>query len=97
MLDIIYSTETKEILTGSIITTQSVSADEQYSFIRSMSKVLCPEASATEVEAWVNANIGGYGETTIDDVDYQLDFGQKNNALYYAGQHKWEEWELTHN
>lgn len=96
MLNIVYSTETKEILMGSITTLPLASADDQKSFIKSMSKVLCPEASSGDVESWVSSNIGSATETTIDGVVYQLEFGPTDNALYFAGQQNWEEWDLTH-
>lgn len=95
MVDIIYSAETGEILMGAI-TTSSAGADEQISFIKSMSKVLSPEASSDDVESWVASNIGDSANTTIDGFMYQLGTGSVNNVFFFAGQQNWEEWELSH-
>ena len=95
-LDIIYSTDSKEILMSSIVTAPIVSSNEQFEFIKAMSAVLCPQSSSESVASWVNENVGNSAITTIDGFGYELSFGPNNNALYSAGQERWEEWELTH-
>lgn len=96
MLDIIYSTDSKEILMSSIVTNTVVSSNEQFEFIKAMSAVLCPQSSSESVASWVNENVGNSSITTIDGFGYELSFGPNKNALYTAGQERWEEWESTH-
>lgn len=97
-LNIIYSTGTKEVLCGSIITSNAIlSSDEQKAFINAMAGVLCPESNTEDVTNWVKANVGGSAETTIDGFIYEVGVGTNGNLLYNAGEHNWEEWELSFN
>ena len=96
MLDIIYSTVSKDMLMSSIVTNTVVSSNEQFEFIKAMSAVLCPQSSSESVASWVNENVGNSSITTIDGFGYELSFGPNKNALYTAGQERWEEWESTH-
>ena len=96
MLSVIYSTETKEILTGRIVTINGLStAEEQKTFIKDMASVLCPQSDSQDVAKWVKSNIGTTSEKTINGFIYELGFGPSGNALYYAGEKNWEEWDLS--
>ena len=95
-LDIIYSSSTKEVLCGSIVTFNNLaSGAEQKAFIKAMAEVLCPDNDKTDVVKWVTANVGSSKETTIGDFVYEVGLGPADNALYYAGERNWEEWELS--
>ena len=95
MLSITYSVETKEILCGTIVTNALASVDQQKTFIKDMSEVLCPLQDAKNVSEWVSSNIGTKNNTTINGIDYKMDLGPVQNALYYAGYDRWESWDLT--
>ena len=95
-LDIVYSTSTKEILCGTIVSfNQLSSADEQTAFINAMASVLCPESDKTEVAEWVKSNVGSNAETTISRFVYTVEVGPVGNYLYYAGESNWEEWDSS--
>lgn len=95
-MDVIYSTSTKEVLCGSIVTFNTLSsADEQKAFIKAMAGVLCPSDNKTDVTNWVNSNVGGSAETTIGGFVYEVGLGPSGNCLYYAGERNWEEWDLS--
>lgn len=94
MLSLIYSTETDELLCGSIVTINLVTSDQQKNFIQGMAGVLCPEGDAKDVTAWVNSNVGTEKQTTIEGIDYKTALGPTQNAFYYAGYDRWEEWDL---
>lgn len=95
MLDIIYSTETKEILCGTIVTNKLASDSSQKKFIKGMAGVMCPSENSKEVSDWVSKNVGGEASTTIGSFEYQVSLGPVNNALYYAGYTNWEDWDLS--
>ena len=94
MLSLIYSTETDELLCGSIVTINLVTSDQQKNFIQGMEGVLCPEGDAKDVTAWVNSNVGTEKQTTIEGIDYKTTLGPTQNVLYYAGYDRWEKWDL---
>ena len=95
-LDIIYSTSTKEVLCGTIVTFNTLSSTEdQKAFIRAMSSVLCPESDQSDVTSWVNSNVGGTAETTIGGFVYEVSLGPSGNCLYSAGESNWAEWDLS--
>lgn len=96
-VDVVYSTDTKEILHATIITNKLSSTQEQKDLICGMAGVLCPGADSKEVEKWVNDNIGGSKKTIINGFDYELALGPVDNLLFYTGQSTWEEWDLTFN
>lgn len=96
-VDVVYSTDTKEILHATIITNKLSSNQEQKELICGMVGVLCPSVNSKEVEKWVNDNIGGSKKTIIDGFDYELEIGPVNNLLFYSGQSTWEEWEYSFN
>ena len=93
MLDVIYDSDSKEILYASIITNKLSSSTEQKKFIESMAPVLCPQSDVESVSAWVNANIGKKAETEINSFSYELLVGAVDNLLYYVGTESWETWE----
>ncbi len=96
-LDVIYSSSTNEVLGGQIVTFNGLSsAQEQRDFIKGMASVLCPEADAKEVSAWVAANVGGKAKKTINGFVYEVGQGPSGNLLYYAGIENWEEWDLQY-
>ncbi|MBR6376817.1 MAG: zinc-ribbon domain-containing protein [Oscillospiraceae bacterium] len=92
-LDIVYSATTKEILSASIVTFNTLStSNEQKSFITSMAGYLCPQSDKNDVENWVKASIGKGRETTISGFSYELSTGNVGNLCYDAGMQNWEEW-----
>lgn len=97
MIDIIYSTETDEILCGNITTLNGLaSPDEQKAFISGMAEVLCPSNDKAEIKEWVMENVGSKAETTVNDHVYETDLGPVGNCLYFAGNRNWEDWEFSH-
>ena len=95
-LDVIYSTSTKEVLCASIVTFSTLSsADEQKAFIKAMAGVLCPSNDQSDVTKWVNSNVGGSAQTTINGFVYEVGLGPTGNYLYYAGERNWEEWDSS--
>ena len=95
-MDVIYSTSTKEVLCASIVTFSTLSsADEQKAFIKAMAGVLCPSNDQSDVTEWVNSNVGGSAETTINGFVYEVGLGPTGNYLYYAGERNWEEWDSS--
>lgn len=94
-LDIVYSTNTNEILCATIVTFQSISSDAQIQFIKSMAPVLCPFTDQDTVSSWVNSNVGSNSETEISGFSYETLLGPTDNACYNAGVKNWEEWALA--
>ncbi|MBQ9612172.1 MAG: hypothetical protein IJV14_06235 [Lachnospiraceae bacterium] len=95
-IDIIYSTESAEVLTGTIVTFDDLSSkDEKKQFIVTMSSVLCPEKDINDVTNWVNTNVGSSSETTVNGFVYEVNLGPTGNYLYYAGYRNWEDWETS--
>ena len=92
-LDFVYYTSTKEIMMGTVVTFATATKEEQLSFIKAISGVLCPTESIEDVNSWINSNLGQAAETMIDGVDYELAFGEVDNALYYAGEKRWGDWD----
>ncbi len=93
MLDALFSTDTSELLCATIVTLNTTSSQEQQKFIKGMSNVLCPAEDVKDVTEWVNANVGKAAKTNINGTIYELSLGPVNNALYYAGEKNWEEWD----
>ena len=94
-LSIIYSNDSKEILTGRIVPFKNMSIQEQRDFITAMSKVLCPKDDVAEVSKWVSSNLGDRTQTTISDVIYELSIGSVDNIVYFAGEINWENWDAS--
>lgn len=94
-LSITYATATKEILCGSIVTSNSASPSSQEDFIKGMAGLLCPVEDAEAVTAWVRGNIGNAAETEIGGKIYEVGMGPTGNLLYYAGESNWEEWDAA--
>lgn len=95
-LDVIYSSSTREVLSGQVVTFNTLSTNEEQSnFIQAISAVLCPENSVDAVTGWVKNNVGDSQKTTIDSFTYEVSLGPTGNLLYYAGYDNWEDWELS--
>lgn len=94
-VDIIYSTDTGEILCAAIVTNALATDKQQKDFIKGMASVLCPTGDADEVKSWANENVGGTSGKEINGFVYELFLGPVNNALYNAGCQNWEEWDLS--
>lgn len=95
MIDIIYSSNTKEILCATITTNKLSSQSEQHDFIKGMAQVVCPSSDVEIVSNWVNSNVGGNTTTEVNGFTYEVSLGSADNALYYAGEKNWESWELA--
>ena len=92
-LDIVYSTSTKQVLFGEIITFNNLSSSkEQKAFIIAMASVLCPSSDKDTVSNWVKSNVGSSKKTTIGGFVYEVDLGPMGNCIYDAGEKNWEEW-----
>ena len=97
-LDEVYSASTKEALSGTIVTFNTLSSsDEQKGFIEAMVGVLCHERDKEAVANWVNLNVGGAEETTLNGFIYEVVLGLSGNTLYHSDKRNWEEWELSFN
>lgn len=95
-LDIVYSSDTKEILCANIVTLNGFStADEQKDLVVAMSGVLCPINDKDEVVDWVESNVGNTAETTVNGFVYEIGLGPTGNIIYSAGNRNWEEWMLS--
>lgn len=97
MLDVCYSTITKEILYGSISTNRLATASEQTSFIIAMAPLLCPSSDKETVTSWISSNIGNSEQTTINGFVYELGVGKVENPWLQAGVSNWEKWESSFN
>ena len=97
MIDIIYSTATKEILCIDLITSPKTSASQQREFVLGMADVLCPPEDVEEVTSWLNKNIGKKAKEDINGIDYELSLGPNKNIIYDVGMASWEEWDLSMN
>ena len=95
MIDIIYSSNTKEILCATITTNKLSSQSEQHNFIKEMAGVVCPSSDVSTVIDWVNNNVGGNETTEVNGFTYEVSLGPVDNALYSAGEKNWESWELA--
>ena len=95
MIDITYSTDTKEILCASIVTNKLASSTSQKKFVKGMASVLCPPKDTDKVSEWVNTNIGSEKQTSVNGFDYQLSLGPVENIIYDAGINQWENWALS--
>lgn len=95
MIDIIYSSNTKEILCATITTNKLSSQSEQHNFIKEMAGVVCPSSDVSTVTDWVNNSVGGNETTEVNGFTYEVSLGPVDNALYSAGEKNWESWELA--
>ncbi len=94
-IDIVYSTSTKEVLVGSIVTDNRSSLDEQKAFIIAMASVLCPSSDKETVLKWVKSNVGSSAKTTIGGFVYEVAIGTTGQYLFFAGEKNWEEWTVN--
>lgn len=95
MIDIIYVSSTKEIVSACITTNKLAASSDQEKFVKEMASVLCPSSDSSDVSSWVSNNVGGKKTTTIGGFTYEISLGPVDNVLYYAGNAEWEEWEFS--
>lgn len=96
MIDIIYVTETKEIMCATVVTNKLASAKEQKAFVKAIAEYVCPSDDASTISSWVNSNVGKTAEKELNGFTYQLSLGPVDNILFSAGELEWETWELSH-
>lgn len=97
IVNILYVTDTLEIMTARITSDLQSTNDDQKAIIKVMSELLCPAEDAEMVSDWVYSNVGSNAQVVINGFTYVLEVGPLNNILYYAGEFEWEDWYLEHN
>lgn len=95
MIDIIYTSETKEIMCASITTNKLATSKEQKAFVKGIAEYICPSDDASTISSWVSSNVGKAAEKELNGFTYELSLGPVDNILFYAGEREWEAWDLS--
>ena len=93
MMDVIYSSSTKEILCATITTNKLANSSTQKKFVKGIAGSICPSADSSDISSWVSSNVGSNQKKEQGGFTYELSLGPVDNVLYFAGEKEWSAWD----